>query len=89
MTDKLRVFLSEHCLPCQDIMELIKQGKVSCDKCDEGDEIEVVDITSDEGFPLVAEYELDGVPAAFLGKKQCKIDYDEEEKALLISCPEE
>ena len=82
-SEKLKIFIGNHCEPCKEFRELveeaIKNGTLSAD------EVEFIDIESDEGFPYVAEYELTLVPSVYRGKQQCEIEYEEEK--IKIVCP--
>jgi len=62
------------CVPCKEINELVEQGKFHSP---DTDEIDVVDITTDEGFDRFNREILskqDGaVPSAYLDGKKCMI----------------
>jgi len=52
------------------------------------EDVELIDIETDEGFPYIAEFALSGVPSAYKGKEKCEIKIDREAKILHIICPE-
>jgi len=79
---KIRVFVSEHCGPCQIIKDMIDRGQVS-DK-----DLELIDIESDEGFPYIGEFALTGVPSAYKENQKCEIKIDQSTDKLHIICPE-
>ena len=77
MAESLKIFVGKGCEPCREITRAIDKGLVDVDgltitQAREAD-IEVIDIASDEGFPLVQEYDLDNVPSAYYGKRRCEI----------------
>lgn len=77
---KLQIFVAEHCEGCQQLKEIAENGGF-------GDDVEVVDVETEEGFPKVAEMELTEIPAAYEDGVKCRIkftNYDAE-----ISCPAE
>ena len=88
MTKKRITYYSvgEGCTPCEEIRELIEAGKFSSP---DTDEIEMVDIGTDEGFDRFAREVLsknDGaVPSAYMDGTKCRIEIDE--GSVLISCP--
>jgi len=84
--DKVKVFSAGHCRPCDEIKELLKKGQFLVDG-EEG-KAELVDIETEEGFSQVEEVDLETVPVAYRGKKQCKISIDDETETLLIECNE-
>ncbi|GAI19090.1 unnamed protein product [marine sediment metagenome] len=80
------VYTSKHCAPCKEIEERIKDRNFDAG----GEEVEVVDIETDEGFERFAEEVLthgDGAaPSAYREGKRCVIGFDEDER-LVIDCP--
>ena len=79
----IRIYTSEHCVPCKEVEDKIKQADTS-------EKIEVIDIETDEGFEKFKQEVLDhqdgAVPSAYRDGKQCKIGFDEE-RNLLLYCP--
>lgn len=79
----LRIYTAKHCEPCRRIEDLIKEGKIS-------EDVELVDIETDEGFLKFKKDVLDHsdgmVPSAYKEGQQCKIGFDEEEN-LVFECP--
>ena len=80
----IRVYIGSDCTPCQEVADLVKQGKTA-------EPVELVDVETDEGFALfMAEIqgkEEGGVPSAYKAGKQCEIFMDEETRQLLFQCP--
>lgn len=80
----VRVYVAEHCAPCHDVAELVRQGKVS-------EKVEVVDIETDSGFAeFVAEVLSHGdgaVPSAYKEGRKCELEVDEENRVLILKCP--
>ncbi len=83
MDDKIKVFISDHCGPCKDIKELIEEGRFNIE------DVDLIDVATEEGFPYVAQLNIDKIPSAYKDGKPCKITYDEENDALFIDCPKE
>lgn len=82
----IRVYTSRHCEPCQEIHEKIKEGKVEAGE----DEIELIDIETDEGFAKFTEEVLnkeDGaVPSAYKEGQRCIVGFTQEGN-VIIECP--
>lgn len=80
---KTKVFVSEHCAPCQEVKKLIQEKHLE-------EEIELVDVNTDEGFALFYQMVLskrDGaVPSAFKDGQECKILVGGDE-VIKIECP--
>jgi len=77
---KLKIFIAKHCLPCQQLKEIAENGGF-------GDDVEVIDVESEEGFPKVAEMELMEIPSAYEDGKKCRIKYSGDN--VEIKCPAE
>ena len=79
----IKIFTSKNCPPCQELEEKLKEANLQ-------DEVELVDIETDEGFLQFKEEVIDhrdgGIPSAYKDGKQCKIGYDENDK-LVLDCP--
>jgi hypothetical protein len=81
MAEPIRLFVHGSCAPCQEIKKLIESGKF--DK----EEVEVIDIATEEGYHWMEKMKLTRVPSAFHGSQECKLRIDDEKEALLIECP--
>jgi len=79
----IKIFTSKNCPPCEEMEEKLEES-------DFKDEVELIDIETDEGFLKFKEEVIDhrdgAVPSAFKDGKQCKIGYDEDDK-LVLDCP--
>jgi len=73
------------CTPCEEVGRLIEEGKFSSP---DADELDMVDIGTDEGFARFAKEVLsknDGaVPSAYMDGKKCRIEIDGD--SVFISC---
>jgi len=82
----IRVYVSKHCQPCQEITAMIKAGKLIAD----GD-VELIDIGTDKGFEKFVEEALargdSGVPSAFKEGEQCRVGFDKEREFVILDCP--
>ncbi|MDD3102431.1 MAG: hypothetical protein PHE59_04795 [Patescibacteria group bacterium] len=81
--EKVRVFVGNGCAPCGPVKELIRQGRVETDI---DAEIEVIDVTTDEGFELIEKEDLDRVPQAKYAGRFCLLEVDHESRTVLIKC---
>jgi len=77
---KLKIFIAKHCLPCQQLKEIARNGGF-------GDDVEVIDIETEEGFPNIAELKLEEIPVAYEDGKKCAIKYSDDN--IEIKCPAE
>jgi len=79
----ITIFTSKNCPPCQGLEEKLKEVNLQ-------DEVELVDIETDDGFLKFKEEVIDhgdgAVPSAYKDGKQCKIGYDEDDR-LVLDCP--
>jgi len=77
---RIVVYTSEDCTPCEEVAELLQQGRVSNPDIDK---VELVDIGTDEGFARFTKEVLsknDGaVPSAYLDGKRCLIEVLEDD----------
>lgn len=82
----ITIYTSKNCQPCKEVERLIQEGRIGHEL---EDEIELVDIETDEGFAKFTEEVLqhqDGqIPSAYREGKKCAIGFDEENN-LVISC---
>ena len=74
--------MAKNCGPCHIVKDMVEKGQVS------EQDIEIIDIESDEGFPYIADFALSGVPSAYKDKQKCEIKIDQEANILHIICPE-
>ena len=82
------VFLSNECSPCQEVSERLKHGLFASDL--EGETaVNIIDVTTEEGFRKIDEEKLDRVPSAKFEGKFCQIHIDEELDAVMFTCNEE
>lgn len=81
----IRVYTAKHCDPCHKIEDLIREGRIS-------EDVELVDIETDEGFLKFKEEVLNSdngaVPSAYKEGQQCKIGFGED-NSLVFECPGE
>ena len=79
----IRFYTSRHCEPCKEIADLVA-------KADLGEEVEIIDIDTDEGFERftkeVLEQDDGAVPSAYKDGKRCIIGFDEQQE-FAIECP--
>ncbi len=82
----IRVYTAKHCVPCEGIKRLIEEGKFTGEN-----EIELIDIETDDGFEKfrkeVLQFGDAAVPSAYKDGKKCSIRIDEENNSVLLECP--
>lgn len=92
MTSKLQIFTAESCAPCADIKEAIDSGKLSIEGLSRTEvkntDIEVIDVTTEEGYPLIDEMGIDQIPVAYYEGRKCRILVDDETHAITLDCSE-
>lgn len=81
----IKVFMSEHCKPCQELVDLLKQGRFEADVGGDA-AIDLIDITSEEGFPEMVAEEVTRVPMAKYQGRECKLGIDEDAGIVVITC---
>ena len=88
MGKPIRVYHSKHCKPCEIVTKLVKQGRFEGE-----DEVELVDLETDEGFNQfykhVLEHRDSAVPSAYKDGARCLIKITEDNDLLIFECPEE
>lgn len=88
MPDKkvIKVYHSPHCGSCHQVAELLGKGRFESNI--KGDvPVDLVDVTSEEGFREIGEADIDSVPSAKYNGKTCKLGIDEEQQLVVIECP--
>lgn len=82
----IKVYVSKHCKPCQEVKKMVEEGRFAAE------DVELVDIETDEGFDdfsrEVLEHGDAAVPSAYREGQKCKILIDEEQ-GLVFNCPSE
>lgn len=85
----VKVYTAAHCVPCHTAIDALKsQGNII-----DGEEVEVVDVETDEGFSEFHENVLSktpkggevGVPMAYKDGQCCRLDLTDGK--LSLSCP--
>ncbi len=88
--EPIKVFTAEHCVPCHEIVELLREERFASDV---EAPIDLIDIETEDGFDQLRLYlesakenELSAVPCAKYKGEICKLEVDEEMGILLITC---
>lgn len=80
---KVRLYIAEHCAPCKELREIVEKTFAP-------EQIEVIDIETDEGFDQFTDEVIahsDGeVPSAYKDGIQCRI-FIEEDETVSFECP--
>lgn len=91
MASPIKLYGSEHCKPCHDVLELVKAGKFISDIAEENLQVDFVDVTTEEGFAQVATEGLTHVPTAKYNGKVCSIAIEKDDAGdskVLFGCLE-
>lgn len=87
MLEKVRIFTGPGCAPCDEVKAAVENDEILLEGLPEDTEVEMVDATSEEGYPFIDELGLDRVPVAYHGTAQCQIIVDDETKQVTVKCP--
>lgn len=83
----IRVFTSPSCEPCIDFEEALAEGRVHIEGVDVGpQDVEVVDLALEENYSQINQVNLERVPVAYYGTRQCKILVDQDTHAITVDC---
>jgi hypothetical protein len=82
------VYISGECTPCVEVSERLKNGLFASD-LDGETSVNLIDITTEEGFAKIETEKLERVPAAKFEGKFCQIHIDPDTDAVMFSCKEE
>jgi len=77
---KIRLLVAKHCEPCEPLREMAESGAL-------GDNVEIIDIESDEGFAKLTDLELTEVPSIYSPGGKCEVKYDKDNNIIDIVCP--
>ena len=86
--NKLQIFTSPGCGHCEEVKEAVASGKIQVKGIDSATPVELVDLSSDAGYPMIDALGLKRVPAAYHDGQQCDIKVDEATKTITVVCPE-
>ncbi len=79
--ENVKLFVSGGCGPCEQVRQLISEGKHNLGK------IDIIDLMTEENRHFIDELKLQKVPTAMKGEKTCNLLFDGE--SLLIDCADE
>ncbi len=81
----IKVYHSPHCESCHQIADLLTKGKFESNI--KGDvPVDLIDVTSEEGFKEIGKEGVDSVPTARYDGKVCKLGVDEKLGVVVIEC---
>jgi len=75
---KIKLFIAEHCEPCQAVKNIVQKAK--------SEDVEMVDVETDEGFPYIQQLGIEGIPSAYKEGEKCELYVDEEAEVINIIC---
>jgi len=82
------VFISGECAPCSEVSDRLKKGLFASD-LGEGTSVNLIDISTEEGFEKIEQEKLDRVPSAKHEGKFCEIHIDPDTDAVMFTCKDE
>ena len=85
--EPIKVYHSPACGPCHEITNLLNQGRFEANT-GENTDVDLIDVTSEEGFKEVEAGAIDSVPSAKYKGKSCKLSIDREQQMVIIECDE-
>ena len=89
MADKLQIFTAPGCGGCKEVKDAMEHGQLEITGVDvKPEDIEVVDLSSDAGYPYMDELGIKNVPAAYYGGEKCELLVDDETKRVTVKCGE-
>jgi predicted thioredoxin/glutaredoxin len=81
----IRIYTSKNCVPCKEVEDKLKSSEL-------GEDVEVIDIETDDGFEKFKHDVLDhsdgAVPSAFKDGQRCEIGFDDNGD-IVLDCPTE
>ena len=82
------LYYASECSPCKEVVDRVKNGRFASD-LGEGTAVNLVDISTEEGFTEVEKKNLEKVPTAIHEAKTCQIHIDEDLDAVMFTCNDE
>lgn len=86
MEDTLRIFTATSCDPCEDIKKAIDEGRLEVEGTGPKTRVLIHDVTEEDNFHFVEEFDLDDVPSAYIGTRKCRLFINPEDNTVSISC---
>ena len=87
--NKLQIFTAPGCGGCKEVKDAMDSGQLEITGVDvKPEEIEVVDLSSDEGYPYLDKLGIGNVPAAYYAGERCELLVDDETKRVTVKCVE-
>lgn len=85
--ETIRIFSVAGCAPCEDLEAALEAGNVNVLGVDrESTEVEVIDLTTEEGYPYLDQYPINEIPSAYHGGQPCQILLNNATKTFTIDC---
>ena len=87
--NKLQIFTAPGCGGCKEVKDAMDSGQLEVTGVDvKPEDIEVIDLSSDEGYPAMDRLGISNVPAAYYGGEKCELLVDDETKRVTVKCGE-
>ncbi len=82
--DEIKLFITQGCPHCEKIKDIVLKGRFNAESVD------LIDLSSPEGYPYLDKLPVKRVPAAMKGEKVCELTmaHDKDGDLLLIDCGE-
>lgn len=88
MDNQLKIFTAPGCGPCVEIKEALDSGRLVLNgEPVAPEDVELVDVSTDQGYPLLDQLGIHAVPAVYLEGRHCEVLVDDETQTVTVTCP--
>lgn len=84
--EPLKFYTATGCEPCVEIKEALEQGNYEILGVEGEPEVEAIDLATEENYGLIEDQEIEIIPAAYYGARQCKIFVEDATKKVTFDC---
>lgn len=88
MSESIKIYSSPGCGSCSTVKEAIESGNVEVRGVDPDTEVEMVDVTTDEGYPEIDRIGIDAIPSAYHEGEKCNILVNDQTGKVIVDCPD-
>lgn len=87
--NRLQIFTAPGCAPCEEIKTALAAGRLELEGTPvKREDVDLVDVSTDQGYPFLDQLDIHRVPAAYYGIRACEILVDNRTRTVTINCPE-
>jgi len=82
---EIKLFITTGCPHCEQIKKIVESGRFNAES------IDLIDLSTPEGYPYLEKLPVKRVPTAMKGDKVCELTFtkDQDGEILLIDCDKE